>query len=92
MAIAIEEADDPLRLLKRLDQSIQQDAVETTMTPKDAVLVMLVNKFTPASCLQRQRKASGYARINQGIALDIPCVFPRGALRRKGYQGRRPCG
>src|SRR5262252_1598526 len=42
LAICVEEADDPLWLLERLDQPVQQDAVETTIMPVDAVLVVRV--------------------------------------------------
>jgi hypothetical protein len=42
LAVRIEEADDPLRLLERLNQPIQQNAVETTIMPTYAVLVVLI--------------------------------------------------
>jgi hypothetical protein len=42
VAIGFEKANDPLRLLERLNQPIQQNAVETTIMPMDAVLVVLV--------------------------------------------------
>ncbi len=37
-----EKTDDPLRLLERLNQPIQQNAVETTIMPMDAVPMVLV--------------------------------------------------
>jgi hypothetical protein len=40
-AIRVEEADHPLRPLERLNQPIQQNAVETTILPTDAVFVVL---------------------------------------------------
>jgi hypothetical protein len=41
LAIGVEEPDHPLRLLERLNQPIQQNAVETTIVPTDAVFVVL---------------------------------------------------
>jgi hypothetical protein len=41
LSISIEEADDPLRLLERLNQPIEQNAVETTIVPTDIVFVVL---------------------------------------------------
>jgi hypothetical protein len=41
LALRVEEADHPLRLLERLNQPIQQNAVETTILPTDAVFVVL---------------------------------------------------
>jgi hypothetical protein len=47
--------DDPLRLLERLDQPIEQNAVKTTIVPTDAVFVVLeegVHDRLPAAVLQ----------------------------------------
>src|SRR5258706_4468497 len=57
----MEEADDPSRLLKRLNQPIQQNAVETTIMPMDAVPVVLVERVHDRPRLQyQQRDTSGY--------------------------------
>src|SRR5260370_40622344 len=40
--INVEKADHSLGLLKRLDEPVQQDAVETPIIEADAVLVMIV--------------------------------------------------
>ena len=42
LPIRIEEANDALWLLERLNQSVQQDAVKATIVPTNAVLVVLV--------------------------------------------------
>ena len=63
LPIRIEEADDPLWLLERLNQPVQQNAVETTIMPMDAVFVVLVEGVhdrLPAAGQQRDR--SGYSR------------------------------
>src|SRR5215469_14934032 len=44
LPIGVEEADHSLRLLERLYQPIQQNAVEAAIVPMDAVLVMLVER------------------------------------------------
>jgi hypothetical protein len=41
LSIRIEESNDPLRLLERLNQPIDQNAVKTTIVPTDAVFVVL---------------------------------------------------
>src|SRR5215470_10125373 len=46
--VGIEETDDPLRLLERLDQAVQQDAVEAAIVEPDAVLVMIEEGVHPA--------------------------------------------
>src|SRR5215471_12257018 len=55
LSIRIEEADDPLGLLERLDQPIEQNAVKTTIVPMDAVFVVLeegVHARLPAALLR----------------------------------------
>jgi len=42
LPIAVEKPDDPLGLLKRLDQAVEQNPVETAIAEADAVPVMLV--------------------------------------------------
>jgi hypothetical protein len=39
--VKIEEADDSFRLLKRLDQPVQQNPIETPIAEADAILVVL---------------------------------------------------
>jgi len=40
LAIRVEEADNPLGLLKRLDQPIQQDPIKAPVLPTNAALVV----------------------------------------------------
>jgi hypothetical protein len=40
--VCVEEPDDPLRLLKWLDERIPQDAIEATVRETDAIVMMLV--------------------------------------------------
>jgi hypothetical protein len=42
LPIRIEEANDALWLLERLNQSIQQNAIKATIMPTHAVLVVLI--------------------------------------------------
>ena len=42
LPVGVEEADDALRLLERLNQSVQQDAIKATVLPSNAVLVVFV--------------------------------------------------
>jgi len=42
--ISTEETDDTLFLLKRLDEPIQEDAIETSILKSDVILVMLVER------------------------------------------------
>src|ERR1700720_3620676 len=42
LPVSVEEADDTLRLLERLNQTVQQDAIKATIMPSNAVPVMLV--------------------------------------------------
>ena len=61
LSIRIEEADDPLRLLERLDQPIEQNAVKTTIVPTDAVFVVLEEGVHDRPQLpRRSRDRSGY--------------------------------
>jgi hypothetical protein len=41
LPVGVEEANDTFRLLKRLDQPVQQQPVETTIGEANAMLVML---------------------------------------------------
>ena len=40
LPVGIEEADDAFRLLERLNQTVQQDAIEATVLPSNAALVV----------------------------------------------------
>jgi hypothetical protein len=42
LPIRVEEANDALRLLERLNQSIQKDAIKATVVPTNAVLVVFI--------------------------------------------------
>src|SRR5215475_1888274 len=94
LSIRIEEADDPLRLLERLNQPIQQNAVETTIMPTDAIFVVLEEgvhaRPSGLPCYSRDR--SGYlGPSNMAPPVDIPCLpIPLPTLRRGGYQGQSP--
>jgi len=57
LPIRIEEANDALWLLERLNQSVQQDAVKATIAPTNAVLVVLVEgvRISRAEPLASQR-------------------------------------
>jgi hypothetical protein len=65
LAIGIEKADDPLWLLERLDQPVQQNPVETAIMPEDAVLVVLVEGVH--GCLPAKNPSNG-------IVAAIPCA------------------
>jgi hypothetical protein len=60
LPIRVEEANDALWLLERLNQPIQQDAVKATIVPTNAVLVMLIEGVheCPADLL-----SAGYLRL-----------------------------
>jgi hypothetical protein len=76
-SIRIEGADDPLRLLGRLNQSIQQDAVETAIMPADDVFVVLKDEFMPASQPPSCSQGSyGYhCPSSMALPLDIPYLL-----------------
>ena len=42
LPVRVEEPDDPLRLLERLNQPVEQDAIETPIRETDAIVVMLL--------------------------------------------------
>jgi len=44
LPIRVEEANDALRLLERLNQSIQKDAIKATVVPTNAVLVVFIER------------------------------------------------
>ena len=50
LAIAVDETDHPLGLLKRLNQPVQQDAIETPVRETNAIVMMLVEGVH--GCLQ----------------------------------------
>src|SRR5215471_21650408 len=61
LSIGTEEANDPLWLLERLDQPIEQNAVKTTIVPTDAVFVVLEEGVHDRPQLPRcSRDRSGY--------------------------------
>ena len=45
LPVTAEKADHPLRLLKRLDQAVEQDPVETAIAEPDAVFVVFVKRI-----------------------------------------------
>jgi hypothetical protein len=57
--IRAEEPDDALRLLERLDQSVQQDAVKAPVPESNAILMMLVRCSWSSSRFQHPE---GYRR------------------------------
>jgi hypothetical protein len=42
VSVGVEKPNDPLRLLKRLDQSVEQDPIEAAIVKANAVLVVLI--------------------------------------------------
>jgi len=42
LPVGVEEADDALRLLERLNQPVQQDAIKASVMPSNAVPVVFV--------------------------------------------------
>src|SRR6516162_7708368 len=60
LPICVEEANDALGLLERLNQPIQQDAVKATIVPTNAVLVVLEERVH--ECPRRPTSA-GYPRL-----------------------------
>jgi hypothetical protein len=79
MSIRTEKADDPLWLLERLDQPIEQNAVKTTIVPTDAVFVVLeegVHDRPQLPCCSRDR--SGYLCLsNRALAHPEACGISR---------------
>jgi hypothetical protein len=79
--VGIEEADDTFGLLKRLDQSIQKQPVETTIGEANAILVMLEKGVHGTSSVVRHLEAyTVNVFFGHSQTLDLP-----------GYQGRSPC-
>src|ERR1700730_11576768 len=74
--IGSEKADDPLGLLKWLDEPVQQDPVKTPIAKADAVLVMFV-KRVHGRPLIRGRQLS-----RCDVVLRLP--------KYQGYQGQHP--
>src|ERR1700730_10973655 len=73
LAIRIEEPDHSLRLLERLNQSIQQNAVEAAIVPIYAIPVMLVEGVHDRPpLLYQDQDRSGYSRVSNMAPLDIP--------------------
>src|SRR6516162_7711770 len=77
LPVAAEKADHPLGLLKRLDEPVEQDSVETAIAKADAVLVMLVEG------IHRRLPRSGAGSVT-------PCHIGLYARTGEGYQGRSP--
>ncbi len=78
LPIRVEEANDALRLLERLNQSIQKNAIKATVVPTNAVLVVFIEGVHEGPLPSRSQ---------QGNAV-MECALP--PPRRKGYQGRSP--
>jgi hypothetical protein len=55
----IEEADDPLRLLKRLDEPVEKDPVKAAVAELYAIPVMLVEGVHRPLLLCRTSRISG---------------------------------
>ena len=61
LPVGVEEADDPLRLLERLNQSVQQNPIEASVMPPNAVLVVFVEGVhggPPAGFQHEQNRAA----------------------------------
>jgi hypothetical protein len=62
LPVGVEEADDPLRLLERLDQSVQQNPIEAPVAPANAILVMFVERVHERPPLiQHQQNRAAHA-------------------------------
>jgi hypothetical protein len=66
LPIGVEEPNHPLRLLERLNQPIQQDAIKATIVPTNAVLVVLVERVRLAG------DAGGVGQVALRTALAPP--------------------
>ena len=81
VAIGVEESNDPFRLLKGLDQPVQQQSVEASVVEPDAILVVLEKSVHGGySCVVRYQEHSA-----MNASQKQPCQ-----LRQQGYQGRSP--
>ena len=86
LTIRTEEADNSFGLLERLNQAIQQDAIETAIMPTDAILVVLVERVhepPPAW------NTGGILAVYLGLRLLLPmivlCILPM--LRPRDIKG-----
>jgi len=71
LPIGVEEANHPLRLLERLDQSVQQDSVEAAVTEANAI----GPEHSPCPCLsndkQRPRRRPWSMMLVKGVHGDL---------------------
>jgi hypothetical protein len=78
LPVGVEEADDALRLLERLDQAVQQDAIKAPVTPPNAVPMVLtegVHERPPLTPCQQ-----GYCR---SVSSASPQVAGRKDIKGK---------
>src|SRR3981081_3799740 len=85
LTVRIEEADHSLRLLKRLNQPIQQDAVETTIMPVDATLMVLVEGVHDP--LPAAVPTAGIVAVFLGSQSWLPLVIPLSSTGHARAQG-----
>src|SRR6202011_6181011 len=80
LAIRVEETDNALRLLKRLNEAVQQKPVKTPVTESDTILVMLVESVHgPLLCGEIP-----------GAKLHGRLLGQRSPCESLEYQGRSP--
>jgi len=68
LAVRAKKTDDPLGLLERLDQSVEQDAIEAPIAKADAVVVML------------EKGVHGITRVVDASELTPSTPYPIGRL------------
>src|SRR5260221_47990 len=91
-AVGGEESDHSFRLLKRLNQSIEEDAVEATVVESDMILVVLVESVHESSPCRQKTK-----RITLGMLLrahwnffNQPGASPSTQFDPQGISRARP--
>jgi hypothetical protein len=75
LPIRVEEANDALRLLERLNQSIQKDAIKATVVPTNAALVVFIEGV---------HEGPPPSRSQQGNSIIERALRPRGRRDIKG--------
>jgi hypothetical protein len=56
MAVGVKKSNNPFGLLKRLNQTVEQDAIEAGVMGSDMILVVLAEcVHEPSPCREKQR-------------------------------------
>jgi hypothetical protein len=96
LAIRVEESDDALRLLERLDEPVDQDPIEAPIPETNAILVMLVEGVhdDPPGFSTQQDSAMNAPtsddRSRAQRASNQPRALPSPALRTIGISRAEP--